>query len=107
MAPSRATVARKVLPKPTKKSAVAWNLSADGLPDHGQAVEKDGTEEKLEKLIFGDEAGFLDSLKTHNTGRELLRKSASSEEEEEHAGSDEDLEGLADENVRSASTLRN
>jgi U3 small nucleolar RNA-associated protein 18 len=90
-----------------RKSAVASTCDADSLPDHGQAVEKDETEEKLEKLIFGDEAGFLDSLKAHSTGRELLRQSASSDEEEEHAGSGDDLEGLADEDVRSASTQRN
>jgi U3 small nucleolar RNA-associated protein 18 len=100
MAPSRATVTRKMPPKSTKKAIVAQKLDASSLPDPGQVVEKDETEEKLEKLIFGDEAGFIDSLKEDVAGRELFRPSTFSDEEE-HAEMDEDLEGVADEDVRS------
>jgi hypothetical protein len=97
MGSSRANVAQTVPPKRTKKSVVASNLNEDSnLPDHGQVIEKDETEEKLEKLIFGDEAGFLDSLKADTTGQELFRISNSS---------DEDLQGAADEDVQSAPML--
>jgi hypothetical protein len=106
MAPSRAIVTRKVPPKSAPKSVVTGKLDGDSLPDRGQIIEKDETEERLEKLIFGDEAGCLASLKPDHTGRELLRNSDSSEEEENSEG-DEDLAGVADEDVWSALTLRN
>lgn len=106
--PSRATVTQNMPPKRTKKPAVASNFDEDShLPDRGQVIEKDETEAKLEKLIFGDEAGFLGSLKADTSGQELLRISKLSDEEGEHTGSDEDFHGVADEDVRSAPILSN
>jgi hypothetical protein len=106
--PSKATVTQNMPPKRTKRPVVASNFDEDShLPDRGQVIEKDETEAKLEKLIFGDEAGFLGSLKADASGQELLRISNLSDEEGEHTGNDEDFHGVADEDVRSASILRN
>lgn len=87
-------------------AAVVTKAKAAGQPDRGQ-VEKDETEESLEKLVFGDEAGFLDALKPDSTGQELHRNSIPSHEEEQGPSeNDEDLEDVADEDVWSAFTLR-
>ena len=105
MAPNRGKVARKVPQKPGKNSIVAEKLERESVPDYEGITEKDETEEKLEKLIFGDEAGFLDSLKADTTGQELLRISSPSEEGEQ-GERDGDFEDVVDEDVRSATTLR-
>src|SRR4051794_40563969 len=104
MAPNRGKVARKVSQKSGKNFVVAEKLEREILSDHGGIPEKDETEERLEKLIFGDEAGFLDSLKADTTGQEVLRIS-SPDEEGEQGESDGDFEGVADEDVRFATTL--
>jgi len=106
MAPNRGKVARKVPQKPRENSIVVEKLERESQPDHGRVTEKDEMEEKLEKLIFGDEAGFLDSLKADTTGQELLRILSPGEEGEQRE-SDGDFEGVADEDVRSATTVRN
>ena len=106
MGSGRTTETHAVPSKRTRKSVVASNLVEDSnLPNHERVIEKDETEEKLEKLIFGDDAGFLDSLKADTTGQELLRISNSSGEGE-HSGSDKDLHEAADKDVRSALMLR-
>ena len=104
MAPNRAKAARKVPTNSRKRPLIAEELEVERRPDHEEITEKDETEEKLEKLIFGDEAGFLDSLKPDATGQELVRTSHLGEVEEQHE-TDEDLEGVADEDVWSASSL--
>jgi U3 small nucleolar RNA-associated protein 18 len=106
MAPNRGKVARKVPQRSGKNSIVAEKLERESVPDYGGITEKDETEERLEKLIFGDEVGFLDSLKADTTGQELLRISSPGGEDEQRE-SDGDFEGVADEDVRSATTLRN
>ena len=60
--------------------------------------EKDETEERLEKLLFGDDAGFLEGLKPRSTDQQLAVRLDSAEEDVEAAG-DEDLTTIADENV--------
>jgi hypothetical protein len=106
MAPNRGKVARKVPQKPGKNSIVVEKLERESQPDHGGITEKDETEERLEKLIFGDEAGFLDSLKADTASQELLRISSPAEEGEQRE-SDGDFEGVADEDVRSTTMLPN
>ena len=96
---------RVVPPKSGKMSAIATEAQADSQHGRGE-FEKDETEERLEKLIFGDEAGFLDALKPNTPGQELFRSSSPDGEEEGQFDVDEDLEGVADEDVRSALTLR-
>ena len=106
MAPNRAKPPRKAPHKPGKMAAVATKAKAGSLPDREQ-VEKDETEESLEKLVFGDEAGFLDALKPDNTSQKLLRNSTQSDGEEQGPSENsEDLEDVADEDVGSALTLR-
>lgn len=104
MAPAAAKTARKTPSKATKKFVVAEKLRTDGLPNQTWAIPKDETEERLEKLIFGDEAGFLDSLKVDESSKALIRQSHPNAEEE-HAENDWDLEGVADEDVQFASML--
>lgn len=60
--------------------------------------EKDETEEKLEKLLFGDDAGFHDALKSHQTRGtwDLVLQDESDKSE----GEDEEEDGL--ENVADA-----
>jgi hypothetical protein len=103
MAPNRGKVARRVLQRPEKDSTVAEELERESGPDRGAITEKDETEKRLEKLIFGDEAGFLDSLKVDATGQELLHISSPGEEGEQRE-SDGDFESVADEDVRSATS---
>lgn len=102
MAPTRAKVTRMVPTMPQKKPLRVKDVDASSFLDTREIVEKDETEERLEKLIFGDEEGFLHALKAEAPDRELLRKSTSSEEEQEHPEGEEDLEGVADEDVWSA-----
>lgn len=106
MAPNRGKVARRVPQKSGKHYIVAEKLERESVPDYGGITEKDETEKRLEKLVFGDEAGFLDSLKADTTGQELLRISSPGEEGEQRE-SDGDFESVADEDVWSATTLRN
>ena len=75
---------------------------ATALQDHRRQrdndSDKDSTEEELERLIFGDSAGFRDNLKafkeTPSTGNELVLADES-DEDEGRTG----LEGLADKDL--------
>lgn len=78
------------MPAPT-----AVTVNNNGLDPKDLQPEKDDTERKLETLLFGDEAGFLDSLR-HS---QILDTDAS------HNGEEEDLDDVADEDVRSNQTL--
>lgn len=59
---------------------------------------KDQTEERLEKLLFGDDACFLDGLKTRSTAQQLTSRKSSEGEDEENEGHN-DLGAIADENL--------
>ncbi|KAL1866954.1 U3 snoRNP protein [Paecilomyces lecythidis] len=78
--------------KPTK--TLARPEFEDGDHMTKVALEKDETEEKLERLLFGDDAGFHEALKSHRTpgAMDLVLRDASDEEE----GEGEDEEGLDD-----------
>jgi hypothetical protein len=73
-------------------------------PDDGSR-EKDETEKRLEKLLFGDDAGFFEGLKAHSADQQLEIRPESSEE-----GSGDDEQGgfgsVADENVRTGHWCR-
>lgn len=101
MAPTRSEVTRMVPTMPRKKPLRVKDIDASGFHNTGEIIEKDETEERLEKLIFGDEEGFLRALKAETPDRELLQKSTSSKEQE-HPESEGDFEGVADEDVWSA-----
>lgn len=87
---SETLIKRKV--RPTK--TLARPEFEDG--DHMTKVapEKDETEEKLERLLFGDDAGFHEALKSHRTpgAMDLVLRDDSDEEE----GEGEDEGGLDD-----------
>lgn len=66
------------------------------------AMEKDEMEIELEKIVFGDEKGFLDELKAHNKS-EVTRYTDTVEEDKGEGPSeleDGGLEGLDDSAVR-------
>lgn len=67
-----------------------------------EIIKKDATELELEKLVFGDDAGFREGLRSY---RQDAGISEFSEEEEEAEveiggiGEEEDLEGVQDADV--------
>lgn len=77
------------------------NVGATGV---NEALEKDEAEKKLEKLLFGDDAGFLEGLNSHLGDQRVTartvpgRADAEDAEDAEDAG-EEDLGIIADEDV--------
>lgn len=69
-------------------------------PAELEVLEKDETEEKLEKLLFGDDAGFLELLKTRPADQQLIVGAGVSGKEVQEDDGEGDLEIVADENVR-------
>lgn len=69
-------------------------------PPVHEVPEKDETEEKLEKLLFGDDAGFLEGLRTHLADQQLVIRAEASDNENQEDNGEGDLETVADENVR-------
>ena len=67
-------------------------------------MEKDKTEEQLEKLVFGDDAGFRSALKTHGrSNRELaLTENDVAEDGDEASADGEELGDLDDADVRTS-----
>jgi len=63
-------------------------------------LAKDETEERLEKLLFGDDAGFLEGLKARPADGQLTIRSDRGGAVDAEFEGDEDLESIADENVR-------
>lgn len=70
--------------------------------DNDDPTEKDQTEVELEKLVFGDDAGFLEGLQSH--GQEVPRLDLGQLEESTNVGTDDGeddgLEGIADADVK-------
>lgn len=68
-----------------------------------QVREKDESEKKLERLLFGDDEGFHSALKDHQDW-EMMGVSEKSDEDEDDADKDEagdrDLGDVADADVR-------
>ena len=79
---------------------------AEGGSNSDEIPDKDETEEQLEKLLFGDDAGFLEGLKSHPTGSQLTNRTGRTVTGAEDA-EDEDLESIADENVRTSHVREN
>lgn len=97
MAPTKSRTRKK--PHEGQGKAEAWHTgdesehaSSDDIP------EKDETEERLEKLLFGDDAGFLEGLNPRSADQHLAVRSDSAGEDVEVAGA-EDLTTIADESV--------
>ena len=75
--------------------------SLDGY-DSSDSKEKDATELELEKLVFGDELGFYDGLKsTVNAAVSEIGKDAEpSVDDDADESTEEGLEGVDDADVR-------
>jgi hypothetical protein len=98
MTPTRLKTKDKAGERRSKLPAdnTARDISDDEIP------EKDETEEKLEKLLFGEDAGFLEGLKARSADQQLIVRTSSDDEDI----GDKGLESIADENVRISSESR-
>jgi len=67
-------------------------------PESVGMLEKDETEERLEKLVFGDEAEFLNSLQRPEHVKQVLHLPRSDESSQKLQGN-ESLEDVADDDV--------
>ena len=84
-----------------KASSSTEEMLSDLSTDH------DETEQKLEKLVFGDNAGFLRNLKNHRGTDHLLSSNDASSNVETPAkdSDDNDLEGVRDSDVGATDSL--
>lgn len=58
---------------PEEDAFEAFDDMEEGSEDSERSMEKDDTEEELEKLVFGDTAGFRQEIKTwKSTGEDLV-----------------------------------
>jgi U3 small nucleolar RNA-associated protein 18 len=90
---------------PTRVKARAKSSQSLGKSSHirdenehtqDEIPEKDETEEQLEKLIFGDEAGFLSGLQAPTAKKGLILRPDS---EQDVSGGEEDLEDVPDDEL--------
>lgn len=73
--------------------------------DEEEIPEKDETEQKLEKLLFGDDQGFHSALRDHQDREMMVLSEGSDEEgdgEDKDEAEDHDLDDVADADVRYA-----
>lgn len=75
------------------------NNAQDTDPDSDEPMEKDETEDRLEKLVFGDDAGFYDSLDAFEQGKDLIRAEDSVSQEGSSSNPEDDLENVDDTDV--------
>ena len=85
--------------KPRKDSATAEAGKSQLAHESLKSVEKDETEERLEKLLFGDEDGFLNSIRNYGNADELALGTASGQDVGLVADETEDFDGVTDENL--------
>ncbi len=69
-------------------------------PKGTEALPKDDIELRLEKALFGDDAGFLESLKATQVQEDRSLSRIRDEDDEGEEAFDEGLTGVADEDVR-------
>lgn len=81
---------------------------SNGPKNPTDALEKDAIELRLEKALFGDDAGFLDSLTRTQTGEDetgaVIRYGVSDHEDEEGAEDPDHLSDVADNDVGTQKT---
>ena len=109
MPPSKSKVpSRKpsAMSKPLPAAEDDLSDNFEGL-DSDDPMEKDEIELELEKLVFGDEAGFHEGLRSHREGVPLTKFDTSTELEDAAEVSDEDpgLEGVDDAGVSTLAIL--
>ncbi|EEH47730.2 uncharacterized protein PADG_03814 [Paracoccidioides brasiliensis Pb18] len=83
------------------QGALEGDLASESGSDHDEPMPKDETEEKLERLLFGDANGFHDALREHDAeGMELVLAGGSGSEGAQEKGEggeeEEGLEGVDD-----------
>jgi U3 small nucleolar RNA-associated protein 18 len=106
MAPRKAVKVQKTR-KPIQFSKIQAReseiYSHDSSADESYS-EKDETEKRLEKLIFGDEAGFLESIKSHQpeNAQLILMDEWEDRPEDQDEG---DLDNVPDGDVRRSGSL--
>ena len=83
-----------------KQYAVDEDTSMDEYTSEGdkELPEKDDAERKLERMLFGDDEGFMNALKSQQERADAMALTLRSDEEGESAGEDmdEDEEGAMD-----------
>ena len=80
----------------------ALNPTVDAIDSDESMEAKDAAEVELERLLFGDDAGFYDGLRAHQTaqaGGKSLQPVVSGEDEVSERQKEE-LEGINDADVR-------
>ena len=88
------------MPAPTRVTGQKRHTHTDELP-------KDDIELRLEKALFGDDAGFLKSLKINEAEEDwsLARREGEVGNEAEEGNADGGLDNVADEDVRAPSSV--
>ena len=80
------------------KSTLEWQ---EANHDGDVSMEKDETEDELEKLVFGDDVGFQEGLKLHGQSSDVLKtKSKDPGRRKSNKDTEEDIEGVDDSDVR-------
>ncbi len=97
MAPTKPKDTERAKANSGQTLAADWHVG-NAAEDSDEVLEKDEIEARLEKLLFGDDAGFLEGLKSRARDQQLTIKPALAGPEV-GVGGDEDLTAVADENV--------
>ncbi|KAL9621889.1 MAG: hypothetical protein Q9160_003710 [Pyrenula sp. 1 TL-2023] len=72
------------------------NNALDTDTDSDEPMEKDETEDRLEKLLFGDDAGFYNSLDNFEQGKDLILAEGSTSQEGSPSSQEDDLKNVDD-----------
>lgn len=80
------------------------DMDEDMTSEEEDVPEKDEAEKKLERMLFGDDEGFMGALKSQQERADAMQLALHSDEESESAdeeaeGEDEDMENVADSDV--------
>lgn len=105
---SKRADARFPLKKAAKQPAASdedIEMDEDVESDEEAAPEKDEAERKLERMLFGDDEGFMDALKSQQKRADGMQLTLQSDDEDESAGEEvdgqdeDDMANMADEDV--------
>lgn len=92
----------------TKQPAASdddMDMDEDAESNKEGVPEKDEAEEKLERMLFGDEEGFMGALKSQQKRADAMQLTLHSDDESESAGEEiegqheDDMENMADADV--------
>ncbi|TKA76727.1 hypothetical protein B0A49_01172 [Cryomyces minteri] len=95
---TRKHVGQKVpVQRPTPSTQDETELASEAESQSDVEMEKDATEAELEKLVFGDSAGFREGIRSFDLGDERASGESSASGEEETK--DDELEGIQDDDL--------